>query len=103
MLFRSHRIKLRQLSPYIETYEGIDIYNLPENARFDTSINQWKWRDLYNHGYIDVDGYGTNFPFLNDTHQVKLNIDFYLKNELTYKNKQNGVTKFENKNLSQDC
>jgi hypothetical protein len=98
-----YRIKLRELSPYVETYKGTDIYNLPENARFDTSTNEWRWRDLYSHGYVDVDGYGTNYPFLNDTHQVKLNIDFYLKNELFYNNKENGVTKFKNKNLNENC
>jgi hypothetical protein len=98
-----HRIKLRELSPYVETYQGTDIYNLPENAKFDTFTNEWKWRDLYDHGYVDVDGNGTNYPFLNDTHQVKLNINFYLKNELMYNNKNNGVNKFENIDKNNDC
>ena len=98
-----YRIKLRQLSPYVETYKGTDIYNLPENARFDSSTNLWMWRDLYEHGYVDVDGNGTNYPFLNDTHQVKLDINFYLKNELMYNNKNNGVNDFNKIDKNNNC
>jgi len=96
-----YRLKVRQLSPYVETYNTNDIYGLPENAKFDLNESQWKWRDLYDHGYIDTDGYGTNFPFLNNNHYVTTNIDFFLRNEKAYTNKNNGIIKF--KNVKLDC
>ena len=58
----------------------------------------WKWRDLYDHGFIDPDGFGTNFPFINNIHYVKHDVNFYLRNENLYNNKQDlikNVTKFD--------
>jgi hypothetical protein len=91
-----HRIKLRQLSPYIETSNTKDILNLPENAVFDPTDKVWRWRDLYDHGFIDPEGNGTNFPFLNNMHYVVNDINFYLRNEKSYKNKSDGLTGFGN-------
>ena len=89
-----HRIKLRQLSPYIENTNTVDIYNLPENKVYDSDEKLWKYRDLYSHGYIDTDGYGTNYPFVNGQHYVKADINFYLRNERYYTNKTDGLTSF---------
>jgi hypothetical protein len=92
-----HRVKLRELSPYIETFDGEIILNLPENAKYDDKIKKWRWRDLYDHGYIDPDGYGTDFPFVNNTHYVTNNINFYLKNETNYSNKIDGLRDFNSR------
>jgi hypothetical protein len=91
-----HRIKLRELSPYIETSRTNDVYSLPENVIFDENEKLWKWRDLYDHGFTDQDGNGTMFPFINNTHYVSSNINFYLRNEQTYFNKADGFIKFDN-------
>ena len=96
-----HRVKLRQLSPYTESARTNDIYNLPENASYDVYDKIWRWRDLYDHGYVDGDGYGTSFPFVNGTHYVKNDINFYLRNEAAYTNKSNGIIDFNNKKI--DC
>lgn len=96
-----HRIKLRELSPYVESYNTNEIYGLPENARYFPDEKLWKWRDLYDNGFIDADGYGTNYPFINGIHYVKKDINFYLRNEVTFRNKEDGVIKFTN--LSFDC
>lgn len=95
-------IKLKQLSPYIETANTNQIYGLPENAIFDTNSNTWAWRDLYDNGFIDGDGYGTNFPFVNGQHYVRTDFNFYLRNERYYANKQNGIIDFNNKPIT-DC
>jgi hypothetical protein len=89
-----HRVKLRELSPYIETSTTNDILNLPENVFYDEVEALWKWRDLYDHGYVDLDGYGTNFPFFNGIHYVKKDVNFYLRNEKIYTNKTDGITDF---------
>lgn len=89
-----HRIKLRELSPYTEKLDVEEIANLPDNAKYIEDEGVWKWRDLYDHGYIDSEGFGVNHPFVNGIHYVKTDLNFYLKNEATFKNKQNAVKKF---------
>ena len=97
LFYQTHyKIKLRELSPYIETSNTDDIMNLPENTVYDDFISLWKWRDLYDHGYIDVDGYGTDFPFTNGQHYVKKDITFLLRNEEMFANKRNGIKAFTN-------
>jgi hypothetical protein len=96
LFYQPHnRIKLRELSPYVETGNTDKIDNLPENTKYDDYLKLWKWRDLYDHGYIDVDGNGTNFPFLNDIHYVKSDINFYLFNEVEFKNKADQIKKLK--------
>ena len=95
LIYQPHyKIKLRELSPYIETSDTDDILNLPENTIYDDYSGLWKWRDLYDHGYIDPDGFGTNFPFTNGQHYVKRDINFLLRNEQTFLNKQDGIANF---------
>lgn len=93
-----HRIKLRQLSPYIETskLKREELINLPENTIFDGENKVWKWRDVYDHGFVDQEGNGTKFPFINDMHYVSTDINFYLRNERGYNNKTDGLTGFNN-------
>lgn len=97
-----YRIKLKELSPYVETAKTNDIINLPENTLYFEKEGLWKWRDLYDHGYIDADGYGVNHPFINNIHYVKNDINFYLRNERLYQNKNNGLTNFNDKTIT-DC
>ena len=92
------RVKLRELSPYVETANTDQIYGLPENSVYDEYRVLWKWRDLYDHGYIDPDGFGTNHPFTNGQHYVKSDINFYLRNEETFMNKSDGLTNFSEDN-----
>jgi len=98
-----HRVKLRQLSPYIESSKTKEIINLPENVIFDDKEYLWKWRDLYDHGFIDQEGNGTNFPFINDTHYVVNDINFYLRNEITYMNKNDLFGGFNNYKNKTNC
>jgi hypothetical protein len=103
-----YRVKLRELSPYIETSK-LDatqpnaLINLPENAIYDQKEKLWKWRDLYDHGFIDQEGNGTNFPFMNNTHYVTKNINFYLRNEKSYTNKDDGLNGFNNYQNKTNC
>lgn len=92
-----YRVKLRQLSPYIETSTTDDIFNLPENCKYYQNEGQWKWRDLYDPGFIDIDGFGVDYPFINNIHYVKNDINFYLRNEEFYRNKTDGINSFNNK------
>jgi hypothetical protein len=103
-----YRVKLRELSPYIETSkldatQPNTLINLPENAIYDQKEKLWKWRDLYDHGFIDQEGNGTNFPFMNNTHYVTKNINFYLRNEKSYTNKDDGLNGFNNYQNKTNC
>ena len=93
-----HRIKLRQLSNYIETSNTNNILDLPDNARYFPDEGLWKWRDVFDHGYIDEDGNGTDYPFVNNQHYVKTDINFYFGNEKEYNNKADGFKGFGNVN-----
>jgi hypothetical protein len=86
------------LSPYIETSNTDDIYNLPENASYFEDEGLWKWRDVYDMGFVDIEGNGIDYPFINNIHYVKNDINFYLRNEEYYTNKEDGITSFNNKN-----
>lgn len=89
-----YKVKLRELSPSVETSNNAFIDNLPQNALFFEDEKIWKWRDLYEHGYIDDLDYGTNYPFINGMHYVKTDINFYLMNEVLFTNKINGIRDF---------
>jgi hypothetical protein len=88
-----HKIKLRELSPYVEKSDIENISDLPENTQYFEDEGLWKWRDLYDHGYVDADGFGVNHPFVNGTHYVKNDVNFYLRNEATLTNKENLIKK----------
>ena len=109
IIYQPHyRIKLRELSPYIESAKTNNVFDLPENTKYDSTDDVWRWRDLYDHGYIDPDGYGTDFPFINGNHYVKSEINLYLRNERFYQNKSDGITRFndinnKNNNNNLDC
>jgi hypothetical protein len=109
IIYQPHyRIKLRELSPYIESAKTNNVFDLPENTKYDSTDDVWRWRDLYDHGYIDPDGFGTDFPFINGNHYVKADINLYLRNERFYQNKSDGITRFndinnKNNNSNLDC
>jgi hypothetical protein len=88
-----HRVKLRQLSPYVESSNTSQIYGLPQNAKYFEDELLWKWHDVYDHGFIDPEGFGTNYPFINNIHYVKNDINFYLRNEQQYTNKNDRIKK----------
>jgi hypothetical protein len=103
-----YRVKLRELSPYIENSkldakQPNTLINLPENAFYDQNEKLWKWRDVYDHGFLDQDGNGTNFPFMNNMHYVAKHINFYLRNEKSYTNKNDGLIGFNNYKNKTNC
>ena len=72
-------ITLRYFSDYIEENNTNDVYNLPKNARYIAKEKRWIWRDLWDKGYINPNGLGVNYPFINDSHYVNSIINFYIK------------------------
>lgn len=91
-----YRIKLRELSSYVETSNTNNVLNLPNNAKYFSDEKLWKWRDVYDLGYIDEQGNGVDFSYMNDTLYVHNDINFYIRNEKLFKNKTDGIKKFKN-------
>ena len=88
-----YEIKIKELSPNVEVTKTKDIFNLPELAYYDQVDKTWRWRDIYEHGYIDDENLGTNYPFFNGLHYIKKDINFYLRNEFEYINKKVDIKK----------
>jgi hypothetical protein len=63
-----YSIPIRVFSDYIETARDINVEEIPDYSFYSETDNQWRWRDMYTYGYIDSDGNGVDFPFLNNTH-----------------------------------
>lgn len=63
-----HSIKIRDYSDYIELGDRARVENIPDYSFYSEYDGKWRWRDLYLYGYIDSDGNGVNYPFLNGKH-----------------------------------
>ena len=63
-----HSIKIRVFSDYLEFGNPEDVDNIPNYAWFSTYENTFFWKDLYTYGYIDGDGLGVDYPFINGSH-----------------------------------
>jgi hypothetical protein len=83
-----HSLKIRQYSNYIEFADTANIVDLPNYAYFSTSLSQFIWRDLYSYGFIDTEGNGVNYPFLNGGHYPYSNIVFRIIPEGTNYNEE---------------
>ena len=73
-------VQIRSFSDYIE--EGSStVVGIPDYAYYSTTNVLFRWRDLYPYGYIDTDGVGVDYPYLNDTHYPFLNTIFRITPE----------------------
>ncbi len=73
-----HELEIRQFSPYVETGDKYQVDNVPGYAFYSQYTNSFRWRDLYTYGYIDSDGVGVDYPFLNGVHYPYSNTIFKL-------------------------
>ena len=71
-----HSLKIRDYSGYIEEGDKKNVAGIPDYSYFSVDGNKFIWRDLYPFGYIDTDGVGVDYPFLNDTHYPYENFIF---------------------------
>ena len=71
-----YSLKIKDYSNYIEEGDIQNVVGIPDYSYFSTSKNLFIWRDLYPYGFIDNDGIGVNYPFLNGTHYPYENIIF---------------------------
>ena len=84
-----YEVKIRDYSDYLEEAPSQGVVGIPSYSFFSTLDNKFIWRDLYPYGYIDTEGIGVNFPFLNNAHYPYREIFFRLIGEGADYNKIN--------------
>ena len=73
-----HPITIKVFSSYIENGDPDKVSEIPDWAVYDNNSQNFIWRDIYPYGYIDSDGDGVDFPFLNGAHYPFKNTIFRL-------------------------
>ena len=70
------KIQLKEYSDYIENGDALSTEDAPFYSYYSRTNNTFIWRDLYTFGFIDVDGIGVNYPFMNNRHYPYENFIF---------------------------
>jgi hypothetical protein len=80
--YQPHRgIQIRAFSDYIEEGDSKNVIGIPDYAYYSTTNALFRWRDLYPYGFVDTDGIGVDYPYLNDAHYPFLNTIFRITPE----------------------
>ena len=80
--YQPHRsIQIRAFSDYIEEGSAINVVGIPDYSYYSTTNALFRWRDLYPYGFVDTDGVGVDYPYLNDAHYPFLNTIFKITPE----------------------
>lgn len=59
-------ITLRTFSDYVETGSVDEVEGIPNYAYYSNADQEFRWRDLYQYGFIDSEGIGVDYPFMNN-------------------------------------
>jgi len=102
--YRPHNsMEIRVFSDYIETANVGSVDNVPSWSYFSSVDQQFRWRDIYTYGFIDQNGLGVDYPFLNSSHYPFENIVFRLIPEgANYNSTLQGIN-FPVKPLIDEC
>lgn len=74
-----HQLPIRVFSDYLEYGNRNQIDNIPNYAWYSQYNQTFVWRDIYTYGYVDGDGLGVDYPFINGSHYPFGNILFLQK------------------------
>lgn len=74
-------IQIRVFSVYIEEGDSKNVIGIPDYSYYSTTNALFRWRDLYPYGFLDTEGVGLDYPYLNDTHYPYLNTIFRITPE----------------------
>jgi len=59
-------ITLRTFSDYVETGSVNEVEGIPNYAYYSNADQEFRWRDSYQYGFIDSEGVGVDYPFMNN-------------------------------------
>jgi len=74
-----YRVPIRVFSDYLEYGNKGAVDNIPNYAWYSQYNETFIWRDIYTYGYLDADGLGVDYPFINGSHYPFKNILFLQK------------------------
>jgi hypothetical protein len=87
-----YEVPIRVFSSYIEEGDPeniskdvnthIDKDSIPGYATYFTREGLWKWRDLYDIGFLEDGTLGVDYPYMNGAHYPKTDIRFYVKRQV---------------------
>lgn len=65
--YKSHNpMTLRVFSDYVETGNVEEVTGIPNYSYYSVANQEFMWRDLYEYGFIDSEGRGVDYPFMNN-------------------------------------
>mgnify|MGYP003132652525 FL=1 len=70
-------VPIRTYSDYIESGDPRKIANVPDYATYFEIEKTWKWRDIYDIGFIEGNT-GVDYPFINASHYPMTDISFFV-------------------------
>jgi hypothetical protein len=100
-----HPITIKVFSTSIneEGYQNLNI--VPDYSYYSIISQTFRWRDIYPYGYIDSEGYGVDYPFLNGAHYPYNQIIFRLfsdGNNISLGNNMNNFNTIQDPSID-DC
>jgi hypothetical protein len=93
-------VPIRVFSDYVEYGSKENVDNIPVYAWYSQYEDTFVWRDLYTYGFIDGDGLGVDYPFVNGAHYPFKSI-LFLQKPVQRTNKVN--TTLINQPANDDC
>jgi hypothetical protein len=73
-----HPMTIRVFSTSLSEEPYTNIASVPDYSHYSDFTSSFVWRDIYDYGYIDSEGFGVDYPFLNGKHYPKNEIIFRL-------------------------
>jgi hypothetical protein len=73
-----NEMTIKVFSNYVETGDVNFVDQAPSWSFYSSVDQQFRWRDLYTYGFIDNDGRGVNYPYLNTSQYPFVDIIFRL-------------------------
>jgi len=98
-----NHLTIRSFSDYIETGSADEVDNIPNYAFYSSFDQEFRWRDLYDYGFIDDLGNGVDYPYFNSSHYPFGDINFRLIPEGSNFNKFLLGINVPDKPLFDDC
>jgi hypothetical protein len=74
-------VQIAQYSDYVEEGSSTNVVGIPDYAYYSTMAALFRWRDRYPYGFIDTDGLGVDYAFLNNAHYPYKNTIFRITPE----------------------
>lgn len=73
-----NKMTIRVFSNYIENAALNMVEGIPSYAYYSNAEAQFLWRDIYTYGFIDEQGFGVDYPYLNSAHYPYTEVTFRL-------------------------